>query len=399
MTDYLIIGGGIAAVTAAETIRSRDAAGSIRIYGDEKHALYSRVLLPHVVRGKTPEDKAFLRQPGALADKRIEYVMGERITSVDPAAHTVTLASGETVTYGKLLIATGGAVKPLNIPGADAAGVIPFQTLDDARALIAARETAKAVVYGAGFIALELIMSFRHHGASVTGVIRNDGYFSRVLSPEAKTRIAETLVRNGVEIVSGTEITGFETTGALKKLKLSNGSELTCTAVAAGIGIAPNVAFLAGSGIEIGTGVLTDEFLRTGTPDVWAAGDVAESFDRALGTRRMAGNWQNAMFQGKHAGENMTAPDANALKPYEAVTAYTIAVFDLPLAFMGAVDAPGAERVLRVTPKGALLHIYVKNGRAVGAACVGPFAERAAVTKLLQSPQLPADLDAVLFAA
>lgn len=394
--DYLIIGGGIAGVTAAETIRTKDAVASIRIYGDEKHALYSRVLLPHVVRGRTPEERAYLKTPAQLAEKGIEFVIGAGVQSVEPVAHEVTLTSGEIVQYGKLLIATGGAVRPLAVPGAAEAGVLAFQTMDDARKLIAAGNTAKAVVYGGGFIGLELVMSFLHHGASVTAVVRGDGFFSRVLDAGSRERISAKLKAQGVEIITGSEIASIEMAGALKKVKLNNGQEITCTAVAAGIGIVPNVAFLTESGIGVKQGILTDEYLRTDTPDVYAAGDVAESLDLTTGERRIIGNWQNAMFQGKTVGANMAAATVAEQVPFTAITTYAITVLDLPITFVGAADLNADERIVRETPKGATLQLFIKNGRAVGATCVGPFSERAAVMKILQSPQLPENLDAAL---
>jgi NADPH-dependent 2,4-dienoyl-CoA reductase/sulfur reductase-like enzyme len=200
-----------------------------------------------------------------------------------------------------------------------------------------------------------------------------------------------------VELITGTELDRIETTGALKKVHLKNGTDVTCTALAAGIGIVPNVAFLAGSGIDVRTGVITDACLRTNVADVWAAGDAAESFDVHVGGHRIIGNWQNAMFQGKAAGINMTTPPGEEQQPFTAVTTYTINVFDVPVTFMGATDIAVDERIVRQTPKGASLQLFVKGGRAVGATCVGPFAERAKVQALLQTESMPADVDAALF--
>src|SRR5690606_25670906 len=188
---------------------------------------------------------------------------------------------------------------------------------------------------------------------------------------------------------------------ALKKAKLSTGAEHTCTTFAAGIGIVPNVVFLKGSGVEVNKGVLTDECLRTNIADVFAAGDVAESMDVLLGERRIVGNWQNAMFQGKTVGTNMTAGVAGndaAPQPFTAVTTYSISCFDLPLTFVGATDVPVDERVVRETPKGATLQFFVKNGRIVGATCAGPFSDRAAVLELLNERRGPADSDGALAA-
>lgn len=381
--DYLIIGGGIAGVTAAENIRQRDPKGTIRILGKEKHALYSRVLLPHVVRGQVPEQKAFLRLPNALPDKRIEYVTGARVDRVDPSRHTVVLSDGSEQTYRKLLIAVGGTSRRLDCPGAAEAHCVYLQTLDDARELRAASGAAKAVVYGGGFSALELIMSFGHAGAPVTAVIRGDGFFGRILDAESKAKIHAALQKKGVEILTRREVSGIEVNGGIKKVHLSDGSVQTCTAVGVGIGIVPNIGFLSGSGIDVHNGVLADDHLRTSDPDVYVAGDVAEFEDRTLGMRHVVGNWQNAMFQGKTAGLNMAGDDV----AFDSVSSYSIPVYDLPMTFAGATDVPDAERVIRRTEKGAVLQLFLVNGKVVGATCVGPYSDRVAVNALLMKRQ------------
>ncbi len=379
--DCIIIGGGIAGVTAAENIRQRDPNGTIRILGKEKHALYSRVLLPHVVRGQVPEEKAYLKTPTALTDKNIEYVTGVRVASVDAGRHVVRLADGSELSYGKLLVATGGSSRVLDCPGAKEAGCIFLQTMDDARDLMAAKGTAKALVYGGGFSSLELLMCFAHHGAPVTAVLRGDGFFSRVLDPRSKAMILSVLRARGIEVLLHSEIRGIEIRGGLKAVHLSDGSVKNCTALGVGIGIVPNIAFLAGSGIETNAGIVADDRLRATAPDVFAAGDVAEFDDRALGMRHVVGNWQNAMFQGKTAGANMAGDDA----AYDAVTSYSISIFDLPAAFAGATDVSVDERIVRQTDKGASLQLLVKNGRVVGATCIGPYSDRLAVNALLAS--------------
>jgi NADPH-dependent 2,4-dienoyl-CoA reductase/sulfur reductase-like enzyme len=379
--DYLIIGGGIAGVTAAESIRTRDAKGSIRILGQEKHALYSRVLLPHVVRGQVPEQNAFLRKPNALSDMHIEYVTGARVHSVDPGRHTAILADGTEQSYGKLLIATGGTSRRLDCPGAKEANAIYLQTLEDARELRAASGTARALVYGGGFSALELLMSFGHHGAPVAAVVRGDGFFGRVLDPESRAMIHAALKKHGIDILTRTEIRGIEVKGGLKAVHLSDGSVQTCTALGVGIGIVPNIGFLAGSGIATNVGVLADDHLRASQQDVFVAGDVAEFDDRALGMRHVVGNWQNAMFHGKTAGLNMAGDDV----AYEAVSSYSIPVYDLPLTFAGSTTAADAERIVRHTEKGAVLQLFLVSGKVVGATCVGPYSDRVAINALMSS--------------
>lgn len=376
--DHIIIGAGIAGTMAAETIRARDASATICIVGDEPHRLYSRVLLPHVVRGKSSEEKAFLRTEASYEEKQFAFRKGVAVASVDPAAHVVRFADGSEASYDKaLLIATGGSVRKLSCPGADEADVMYFQTLDDAQRIVAT-SARTALVCGGGFIALELLMSFAHMGVPAIVVMRGKGFFSRVLDPRGAEMIADEVAKHGIQVRTATEVVAIERVQGMKKAFLTSGESVICDAVSAGLGIIPNVGFLAGSGIDIATGVLADSHLRASSPGVFAAGDVAESPDPFTGERRITGNWQNAMFQGKIAGANMAGADDE----YAMLTAYSITCFDLPIAFVGATDGSADERIVRETMQGSL-QLFLKQGRCVGATSVGPFSDRATVTKLI----------------
>ncbi len=378
--DHLIIGGGIAGVSAAEAIRNRDAAATIAIVGDESHLLYSRVLLPHVVRGKVSEEKAFLRTREFFIERNIECVIGVAATRLDAASRTVAFSDGSEIGYGKLLVATGGAVRRLDCPGAADAGCLYLQTLEDAAALKEAAKSGPALVIGGGFIALEFAMSFAHYGTPVVAVARGDGFFSRVLDDAGRRKLHAALAAHGVEVRPNAAVRAIEIVGGRKIAQLSTGERIECAAVGVGIGIVPNVGWLAASGIALSEGALVDDHLRA-SADVFAAGDVAEFMDARLGERRRVGNWQNALFQGKIAGANMAGGDA----PYDAITSYSITCFDLPIAFVGAVDVRSDERVVRETAAGASLQFFLRENRVIGATCVGPFSDRAAVTALITS--------------
>jgi NAD(P)H-nitrite reductase large subunit len=379
--DHIVIGGGIAGVTAAETIRGRDANASILVVGDEPHELYSRVILPHVVRGKSTEDKPFLRQRGHFEKLGITYRVHVAATRVSARDKTVAFSDGTEATYGALLVATGGSARKLDVPGAAEAGCLQFQTFDDMRAIVASRGTASALVYGGGFIGLEFVMSFVHFGAPVTAVVRGEGFFSRVLDADGCRLVTETVAKNGVTVRVGSAIKGVTVDGPRKTVYLDRGEPVTCQTVATGIGIEPNVGFLAGSDIPVRNGVVVDDQLRSVAPGVFAAGDVAEFLDASVGSHHIVGNWQNALLQGKVVGENMTGGD----KAYDTVTSYAITCFGLPIVFMGTTDHADTVRVARRTDAGAFLQLFLLNGRVVGATCVGPFGDRLAVSRLISS--------------
>lgn len=376
--DHLVIGGGIAGVTAAETIRERDARASILVLGDEPEMTYSRVMLPHVVRGKTPEARTFLRTREGLAAKRIGFEAGVRVTRVDAGAREVHLANGSVVTFGKLLIATGGRAHAFDVPGGDDPSCLSFQTIEDARTLIAHRGDKRAVVVGGGFIALELLMSFAAFGAETVSVVRGTGFFGRALGSVGQSRIDAVLAANGVVRRYGETVREIVRDDAGLVARLGSGIEERADAVGLGIGIERNVDLLAKEGaIAIKDGIVVDERLETSVPGIFAAGDVASSFDARVGRHRAAGNWQNAVFQGKVAGANMAGDDVR----YTTLTSYAITCFGLPILFSGATDGKG-ERIVRETPE-ALIEWHVENGRVTGAVTVGPSTERAAVQRIL----------------
>ena len=223
--DFLIIGGGCGH-NSGGTIRARLPDATIAIIGNEVHRLYSRVLLPHVVREEVVEEKVFLRTEDFYQKKNISYLSGMTVREIDNGRHIVCVDS-EQISYGKVLIATGGTPRLLSCPGGDDRDILFFQTLDDARMLTRFKE-GNAVVIGGGFIALELIMSFAHYGLPTTAVLRGGHFFSRILDEESGRRISAMLASHGVGVRAGVEIRGIASDGHGKKVFLSHDEQLAC---------------------------------------------------------------------------------------------------------------------------------------------------------------------------
>jgi len=377
--DHLIIGGGIAGATAAEAIRERDARASILVVGDEREVTYSRVMMPHVVRGKTPEERVFLRTHEGFAAKRIGFETGKRVARVDAALHEAHFTDGSVVLFGKLLIATGGYSRGLDCPGGDSPVCLPFQTIDDTRRLIEHRGDKRAVVVGGGFIAMELLMSFASFGAETTAVVRGEGFFGKTIGAAGRARIDAAVAAAGVKRLYGETVKEVVSADSGVTVRLGSGSEIAADAVGVGVGIVRNVQFLSTDGpITLSAdGVVVNEHLETSVPGIFSAGDVAAYFDVRTGRHRAAGNWQNAMFQGKIAGANM----AGEPTPFTMVTTYSITCFGLPVIFSGATDGAD-ERIERVTPA-AVVEWYIEKGKVVGAVIIGVTPERAQVQRIL----------------
>jgi NAD(P)H-nitrite reductase large subunit len=303
---HVLIGSGPAAIAAAETIRGLDPAAEITLVCAERHGYYSRPGLAYYLAKEVPESQLFPFSQRELAELSLRLVY-EAAVRIDTAAHLVTLASGASLPYDRLLIATGSLAIPVRVPGANLDGVIKLDDMDDARDLIARSRKAKvAVVVGGGITALEVVEGLRERKVHVHYFMRRDRYWSNVLS-EAESQIVEDGLRSrGVEIHFYTElaqILGRE--GRVAAVETGNGERIACDIVAIAIGVHPQIELAREAGLECARGILVDEYLQTSAPDVFAAGDVAEVADPRSGERMLEVLWSSAVVKGRTAGANM----------------------------------------------------------------------------------------------
>src|SRR3990167_3471052 len=211
-SDFLIIGGSAAGTTAAETIRNNLPNSSITIVTDENHEQYSRVLLPHYIRGKVQREQVFLKKPSWYSEKNIELVKGAKAVSLEPDSHRVKVSSGEEYQYGKLLISIGGDVVKLNIVGSNLSNILYLRTIEDADLVIeTSRKSKKGLVLGGGFVSLDFATGFRVNGVQKVVILTRDPYFwSGHLDPESGRLMKNLLSANGVEIMTQEEADFFE---------------------------------------------------------------------------------------------------------------------------------------------------------------------------------------------
>ncbi len=163
--DFLIIGGGAAGTTAAEVIRGLMPSASVSVISEENYEEYSKVLLSHYIRKEITRDKLFLKKPEWYSEKNIELIKGARAVKLDAGSHIVSVNNGEEYKYGKVLIATGGEVIKLPVPGGDLGNVLYLRTIDDSDAFIkSAVGVKKAIVIGGGFLSLDLVTGLKANG-------------------------------------------------------------------------------------------------------------------------------------------------------------------------------------------------------------------------------------------
>ncbi|HTK60677.1 MAG TPA: NAD(P)/FAD-dependent oxidoreductase [Candidatus Baltobacteraceae bacterium] len=377
--EVLIVGGGVAGTTAAETYRAGGGAGEVVIVSDEAHPLYSRVLLPHAVKGKISPDKTFLKKLEFYAEKSIETLFGRSVTHVDYGRRIVALDGGEEISYRKLVIAIGGKPRAWDVPGADA-DVLRLQTYEDAAAVAAAvRADARLAIVGSGFIGLEFAAIAVNAGAKATVLNRGPRFWTSMLGAEIAAAVQSALEAAGVEVRNHAKVAERTAAG----VRLSDGSEIACDLVAIGIGVEiPVEPFGDLRGVH---GLSADASLKAKHKDVWIAGDCAEFEDGKLGgLRHVVGNWTNAMAQGRHVGKALLGEDA----PYLQLTQYTTNVIPgANLIFLGECrDISGSSADVRVVEEGKKIVEYrMLGGRVIGAI-------------LLNAPELRAEASAKILA-
>ncbi|KKW44923.1 MAG: NAD(P)H-nitrite reductase [Parcubacteria group bacterium GW2011_GWA2_56_7] len=389
MTRYVIIGGGIAGTTAAGEIRAREADAQITVVSEEQHPLYSRVLLPHYIKGKIPREKCFLKKDSWYEEQRVEWFRAERVVAIDAVnKHVELLHAGRELPYDKLLITTGGEPHYLE---RDLRGLCYLQTLEDADHLlqllgeVRGKPDAHAGVCGGGFIACEFLNIFKHFGLSTTCFHRGPWFWSRVLDEESGGLIAQTLEASQVKTQANTTLADIHGEHGLSEVETSSGL-FRADILGIGIGLLRDLRWIQKAGIETAAGVRTNAYLETSVADVYAAGDICEHFDVVTGEHMLVGNYMNAQMQGRTAARNMMGDQ----EEFRLVSGYATHIFELDVIFVGDTRRALADEILvkgRV-PDGYVVQEFKRKGRLVGATLVGGNKDRMELTRRIQA-QLP----------
>lgn len=330
--DFLLLGGGLASATAAEALRLEGAKGRIAMVSAEPELPYQRPPLSKsiLLAGVTGEPAPVLK----AEDYRrldIELLRSTRALSVDIDSRTVVTDRAGRLEYGKLLIATGARPLRLRIPGSDLSGIHSLRDIGDALALHAAAvQGTRAVVIGASFIGMEVSTSLRKLGVHVTLLAQHGRIFDTLQAPAISSFFLQRCEDLGIEVRDG-EPASFEGNGHVRAVVSTHGQRLPCDFVVTGIGVAPEVGFLEGSGIDLADGVVVDERLRSNVPDVFAVGDAAAFFDPVFRVRRRGEHWDNAVKQGKLAAKNMLGQRL----PFDEVSAFFCEALGVSFQFVG----------------------------------------------------------------
>ncbi|MDA8233898.1 MAG: FAD-dependent oxidoreductase [Clostridia bacterium] len=369
---HLIIGNGIAGINAAETIRRLAPDAAITIVSDEPQPVYSRCLIPHLIDGSKSETDLFIRPGDFYENLNLITKFGVKVTRINPHHRQVELADGETLPYDRLLLATGAAPALPDVPGAHLPGVLGLRTMADAQALAQrAAKAKKAVVIGAGLVSLKGAAALLSLGLEVTVFAASRQILSQLCDEQAAALLQKALANTGLKFRLGQDVQAITGDSSVQGIVLNNGEELPADLVLIGKGVTPNTSLLKEAGLEVNWGVKVNEFMQTVDPDIFAAGDVAETWDVVRRTQRTNTLWPNAAQQGRVAGSNM----AGFQRPYRgSIAMNSITLAGIPMITAGITRPEGHEYRTEVDfrPQQNHYHKVVYRGRQpVGLIAVG----------------------------
>jgi 3-phenylpropionate/trans-cinnamate dioxygenase ferredoxin reductase subunit len=328
----VIVGGGMAGGNAAVTLREEGFEGRVVLIGREPGIPFGRPPLSKTyLRSEEDLEGWYVKPEGWYEEHDIERLEEVSVLSVDAGAHKAVLDSGQELEYQKLLLATGGRNRRLDVPGAELPGVHQLRTIAECDAI--KREAVanrRAVVVGMGFIGCEVAASLTQLGVRVTAIFPEKAPLERVLGQETGALIGAFHRAEGVELLTGSQIDSFEGTERLEAVVTSNGERVPCDFAVVGIGIEPDVPALAASSIALENGVLVDERCRTSAADVYAAGDVANILHPLFGRVRVE-HYNNAEKQGRAVARSMLG----STDPYDYVYTFWSDQYDHKLEYAG----------------------------------------------------------------
>ncbi|HTP84434.1 MAG TPA: FAD-dependent oxidoreductase [Alphaproteobacteria bacterium] len=367
MTEtYIIIGAAQAGGWAAKTLRDQGFAGRVVLIGDEPYPPHERPpLSKDVLLGLKPPESTHLWPPEKLAG--IELKLGVRAERIDRAARQVVLATGETLTYDRLLIATGSRVRRLNTPGADLKGVHYLRTIDDTLAI--KRDLGPQthlIVVGGGWIGLETAAAARKHGAQVTVVEMAGQLCNRALPRGLADYLQARHESQGVTIRLSTTVARFEGAGKVERAVLDNGQTVPASLVVVGIGVVPNAELAQAAGLAVDNGIVTDACGRTEDPLVFAAGDVTNHANEFLRRRVRLESWANAQNQAIAAAKAMLGKK----EPYVEIPWFWSDQYNLNLQLLGIPHKTDTSIVRGDRAKDQFLEFFLANGTIEAVAAV-----------------------------
>ena len=374
-SSYVIIGNGIAGVTAAEILRAEDAECMLTIVADDPFPAYYRPALKDFLGGHLAEEKLWARPSTFYQEHDIRFLPA-RVTQLNAQQHMLRLHNGRTLQYDRLLLASGARPRTLACAGLNLNGVFTLRTVSDYQRILQRLEGVHhVVVCGSGTLALESAETLAQQGYAVTHLLRGQLLWSEVLDAVASDMVLQEERRAGIEVCTGEEVAQIiGQDGEVCGVRTTRGRQLPCELVLIAVGIEPALDFLRGSGVAYGRGVKVDNGMHTSVPDVYAAGDIIETTEALSGRTRVLGQWYPAIQQARIAALEMAG--ASSASSQEANASFYNATFLRGLNFVALglttrPPVPGFYEVVAEPQPRSYRKLLLHNGIAVGALLLG----------------------------
>jgi len=396
---FVIVGAGAAGNTAAQTLRETGFKGKIKLVTKEKEIPYDRPeLSKEFMQGKGKEEWLPLRSKDFYENNGIDLMFETEVTKVDTAKHEIDLGNGDRLKFDRILLATGGRPRRLDIPGNDLDNVFTLRSHTDASRIIASAEKAKkAVVVGANFIGMETANSLRERGLEVTVVAPEDIPMKKIFGDRIGTMFRRAHEDKGVKFMMGHTVEKFEGDGTVRTAILDNSEKLEADLVVIGIGVVPSSDTIDGIAYQPDGSIEVDEHMNS-KDNIYAAGDIARFKDPRTGQWTRIEHWRTAEQQGRIAARNMADEEV----PYDSVPFFWTNQAGLNFQYVGH-----AENWDDVIIDGSLedkkfVAYFIKNNKVAAAAGNGRGKDMAAIEELMRKNEMPeperlreADLDLV----
>jgi 3-phenylpropionate/trans-cinnamate dioxygenase ferredoxin reductase subunit len=381
--DYVIVGAGLAAVSAVEGIRRYDQNGTILMLGEESDPPYNRPPLSKEYLQAPDIPRALLHvKPGDWYEgSGVTLEREQRVLSLDSKERTVVTARGNDYRGERILIATGGRARELPVPGCNLSGVHTLREAGDAEGIrSAAPAVDRVVLVGAGFVGMELAASLRRYGVDTVVVEQEDRVWPQLLPRELAAELRAYFEQRGVDFRLGASVTAFRGDGSLEAVELDDGSLLSCQLSVVGVGIVPNQEIAGAAGLAVKDGIVVDAFGETSHGFIYAAGDVARFPDPLFGDMTRVEHWDHARAHGRTVGANMAGQSTE----YDHTSYFFSDVFDLGINTVGRIAETDEILVGGTLGDGPLIAVGSTSGVLVGILLVNAAAELEAARELMR---------------
>lgn len=384
MVDYLIVGGGLAAASAVDGIRDVDPDGSVLVLTEEAEPPYQRPpLSKEYLRFPEAGRELLYVKPTGWYDGRqgIRLETRQRALVLDASEMRVTTARGNEYQGRRILLATGGRARGLDLPGVDLPGVRTLRTVGDSERLRqAARDGGRAALVGAGFIGMELSSSLTHYGVESVVLESEERVWPRTLPAQLAGWMQRYFEERGVRFRLATAVEAFLGDERLEAVA-AGGEEIACDMAVIGVGMLPNEEIAGDAGLAVDDGILVDAYGETSHAHIYAAGDVARFPDSVFGGTARVEHWEHAREHGRLVGRNL----AGARDPYEHLSYFFSDVFDLKLHVVGR-SSEAHDLITRGVPgQGPFVAFGVRDGRLHAAVLIDAAGSLEACRALVRS--------------